>query len=112
KYKFKPYGQCGKYISDIFPHVGSCADDIAFIHSMYSDAPVHGSAMIQMNTGKILSGSPSLGSWVTYGLGSENKNLPGFVVLMDTSGGALSGAKKWASGESAAVLQGAEVRTP
>src|SRR5258706_10919058 len=65
KWKFKPYGQSGKHVSDLFPHVGGCVDGIAFIHSCYSDAPVHGSAMIQMNTGRILSGSPSLGSWVS-----------------------------------------------
>jgi hypothetical protein len=70
RWKFKPYGKCGKHVSDLYPHVGECVDDIAFIHSCYSDAPVHGSAMIQMNTGKILSGSPSLGSWVRFGLGT------------------------------------------
>ena len=111
KFKFKQYGQCGKYISDLYPHVGSCADDIAFIHSMYSDAPVHGSAMLQMNTGKILSGSPSLGSWVNYGLGSENNNLPGFVVMMDTSGGPISGAKNWSAGYMPAVYQGTVLRS-
>jgi hypothetical protein len=110
RWKFKPYGKCGKYISDLYPHVGSCADDIAFIHSMYSDAPVHGSAMIQMNTGKILSGSPSLGSWVNYGLGSVNKNLPGYVVMMDTTGGPISGAKNWSSGYMPAAYQGTVLR--
>ena len=79
KWKFKQYGQCGKYISDLFPHLATCADDIAFLHSMTADSPIHGSAMLQMNTGKILSGSPCLGSWVNYGLGTVNQNLPGFV---------------------------------
>jgi hypothetical protein len=110
KWKFKQYGRCGKYVSDLYPHVGQCVDDIAFVHSCYSDAPVHGSAMIQMNTGKILSGSPSLGSWVTYGLGSENQNLPGFVVLMDTTGGPISGAKNWSSGYMPAAYQGTVLR--
>jgi hypothetical protein len=110
RWKFKQYGQCGKWVSDLFPNVGQCVDDIAFIHSMYSDAPVHGSAMLQMNTGKILSGSPSLGSWVTYGLGSENRNLPGYVVMMDNTGGPISGAKNWSSGYMPAAYQGTVLR--
>ena len=69
KWKFKQYGQCGKWVSDLFPNLATCVDDIAFIHSMTADSPIHGSAMLQMNTGKILSGSPCFGSWVNYGLG-------------------------------------------
>ncbi len=110
RWKFKQYGQCGKYVSDLFPHIGGCVDDIAFIHSMYSDAPVHGSAMLQMNTGKILSGSPSLGSWVNYGLGSVNQDLPGYVVMMDNTGGPISGAKNWSSGYMPAAYQGTVLR--
>jgi hypothetical protein len=110
RWKFKQYGQCGKHVSDLFPNVGEMVDDIAFIHSCWSDAPVHGSAMIQMNTGKILSGSPSLGSWVTYGLGSENQNMPGFVVMMDPNGGPISGAKNWSSGYMPAAYQGTVLR--
>lgn len=110
RWKFKPYGRCGKYVSDLFPNVAECVDDIAFIHSCYSDAPVHGSAMIQMNTGKILTGSPSLGSWVNYGLGSVNQNLPGYVVMMDTTGGPISGAKNWSSGYMPAAYQGTVLR--
>jgi hypothetical protein len=98
KWKFKQYGQCGKWVSDLFPHVASCVDDIAFVHSMTADSPIHGSAMLQMNTGKILSGSPCLGSWVNYGLGTTNQNLPGFVVMLDPRGGPISGAKNWSSG--------------
>ncbi len=110
RWKFKPYGKCGKYVSDLYPNLGECVDDMAFIHSMYSDAPVHGSAMIQMNTGKILTGSPSLGSWVNYGLGSTNQNLPGFVVMTDTTGGPISGAKNWSSGYMPAAYQGTVLR--
>ena len=84
---FEQYGECGKWISDLFPHLGSCVDDIAFLHSMTADSPIHGSAMLMMNSGKILSGSPALGSWVNYGLGSENENLPAFVVMLDRTGG-------------------------
>jgi hypothetical protein len=110
KWKFKPYGQCGKYVSDLFPHVGACVDDIAFLHSMYAESPIHGSAMLMMNSGRILSGNPCLGSWVTYGLGSVNQNLPGFVVMLDRSGGPISGAKNWSSGYMPAAYQGVVVR--
>ena len=75
KWQFKPYGKCGKYISDLFPNLGTCVDDIAFIHSLYAESPIHGSAMLMMNSGRILSGHPCLGSWVTYGLGSGQREL-------------------------------------
>ncbi len=111
KWKFKQYGQCGKWISDLFPHLATCVDDIAFLHSMTADSPIHGSAMLQMNTGKILSGSPCLGSWVNYGLGSVNENLPGFVVMLDPTGGPISGAKNWSSGYMPASFQGTILRS-
>jgi hypothetical protein len=111
KWKFKQYGQCGKYVSDLFPHLGACVDDIAFLHSMTADSPIHGSAMIQMNTGRILSGSPCLGSWVNYGLGSVNEDFPGFVVMLDPKGGPISGAKNWSSGYMPASYQGTILRS-
>jgi len=111
KWKFKPYGQCGKYVSDLFPHLGTCVDDVAFLHSMTADSPIHGSAMLQMNTGKILSGSPCLGSWVNYGLGSTSENLPGFAVMLDPIGGPISGAKNWSSGYMPASYQGTVLRS-
>src|SRR6185437_3704808 len=111
KWKFKQYGQCGKYVSDLFPHLATCVDDIAFLHSMTADSPIHGSAMLQMNTGKILSGSPCLGSWVNYGLGSVNENLPGFVVMLDPTGGPISGSKNWSSGYMPASYQGTILRS-
>jgi hypothetical protein len=110
KWKFKPYGQCGKLVSDLFPHVGTCVDDIAFIHSMYAESPIHGSAMLMMNSGRILSGHPSLGSWVTYGLGSVNENLPGYVVMLDNKAGPISGPKNWSSGYMPAAYQGTVIR--
>ena len=76
KWRFKQYGQSGKWVSDLFPHISTCVDDIAFLHSMTADSPIHGSAMLQMNTGKILSGSPCMGSWLNYGLGSVNRICP------------------------------------
>ena len=110
KWKFKQHGQCGAWVSDLFPHIGSCVDDIAFIKSMYADSPLHGSAMLMMNSGSILSGSPCLGSWVNYGLGSVNENLPGFVVMLDSTGGPISGAKNWSSGYMPATYQGTVIR--
>jgi len=109
KWQFKRYGQCGKMVSDLFPHVGTCVDDIAFLHSMYADSPIHGSAMLMMNSGRILSGNPSMGSWITYGLGSENQNLPGYVVMLDKTGGPISGPKNWSSGYMPAAYQGVVV---
>src|SRR5579871_475475 len=105
KWSFGPHGQCGKWVSDLFPSLATCVDDIAFIHSMTADSPIHGSAMLQMNTGKILSGSPCMGSWVNYGLGTENQNLPGFVVMLDPRGGPISGPKNWSSGYMPATYQ-------
>jgi hypothetical protein len=110
KWQFKRYGQCGKLVSDLFPHVGKCVDDIAFIHSMYAESPIHGSAMLMMNSGRILSGHPSLGSWVTYGLGSVNENLPGYVVMLDHKGGPISGPQNWSSGYMPAAYQGTVIR--
>ncbi|MBL9156393.1 MAG: DUF1501 domain-containing protein [Verrucomicrobiales bacterium] len=111
KWKFKQYGQCGKYVSDLFPNVGKCVDDIAFIHSMTADSPIHGSALLMMNSGSLISGHPSLGSWVNYGLGSVNENLPGYVVMLDQSGGPISGAKNWTSGFMPASYQGTVFRS-
>lgn len=98
KWKFKQYGESGQWVSDLFPNLANHVDKIAFLKSMTADSPIHGSAMLMMNSGKLLSGSPCLGSWANYGLGSENANLPGFVVMLDPTGGPISGAKNWSSG--------------
>lgn len=111
KWNFKQYGQSGQWVSDLFPNLAECVDDIAFIKSMTAEAPVHGSAMLQMNSGKIQSGYPCLGSWVNYGLGTENENLPGFVVMLDHSGGPISGAKNWSSGFMPASYQATLMRS-
>jgi hypothetical protein len=110
RWKFKQYGQSGKWVSDLFPHVAQHVDDIAFVHSFYAESPIHGSALLMMNSGRLLSGHPCLGSWVTYGLGSENQNLPGFVVMLDNSGGPISGPKNWSSGYMPAAYQGVTLR--
>jgi hypothetical protein len=105
KWTFRQHGECGKWVSSLFPRLATCVDDIAFLHSMYAESPIHGSAMLMMNSGRLLSGNPCLGSWVTYGLGSENENLPGFVVMLDRKGGPISGAKNWSSGYMPATYQ-------
>lgn len=110
KWAFNQYGECGKWVSDLFPNVATCVDDITFLHSMTADSPIHGSAMLMMNSGRILSGSPTLGSWVNYGLGTPNKNLPGYVVMLDPTGGPISGAKNWSSGFMPASYQGTVLR--
>ena len=110
KWNFKQYGQCGKAVSALFPHLARHVDNIAFIHSMTADSPIHGSAMLMMNSGHLLSGRPSLGSWVNYGLGTVNQDLPGYVVMLDKTGGPISGAKNWTSGYMPASYQGTVFR--
>lgn len=110
-WEFAQHGECGQWVSTLFPNLASCVDDIAFIHSMTADSPIHGSAMLMMNSGKILSGSPCLGSWANYGLGTLNDNLPGFVVMLDPRGGPISGAKNWSSGYMPATYQATVMRS-
>ena len=82
-WEFKQYGQCGAPVSELFPHTATCVDDLAIIRSMKSEFPLHARGNAFLHTGRNIGGFPSLGSWVTYGLGSENKNLPGYVLLRD-----------------------------
>ncbi len=82
-FAFSKLGQSGIEVSELFPHVASCVDDLAIIRSMTTDTAAHGTASLAMNTGYVRQGFPSLGSWATYGLGSVNENLPGFVVLVN-----------------------------
>ncbi len=111
RWNFQQYGECGKWVSELFPHLATHVDDLAFLHSMTADSPIHGSAMLMMNSGKIQSGSPCLGSWVNYGLGTVNENLPGFVVMLDPRGGPISGAKNWSSGYMPATYQATVIRS-
>jgi hypothetical protein len=80
-FSFAQYGQSGKWVSDIFPHVAECVDDIAFIHSMHTDIPEHAGAIMMMNVGHLQPNRPSMGAWLCYGLGTENNDLPGFVAM-------------------------------
>jgi hypothetical protein len=110
RWKFSQRGQCGKWVSELFPHVGGCVDDIAFLHSMTAESPIHGSGLLMMNSGRVQSGHPALGSWVNYGLGSVNDNMPGFVVMLDRTGGPINGAKNWSSGYMPASFAGTVFR--
>jgi hypothetical protein len=98
KFPFTTYGSCGMEMAEILPHIGSCADDITLIRSMYTEAFNHAPAQILMATGSQQFGRPSLGSWVSYGLGSENKNLPAFVVMSSGLKGPSGGNANWSSG--------------
>jgi hypothetical protein len=110
RWKFRQFGECGKWVSDLFPHLGGCVDDIAFLHSMTAESPIHGSGLLMMNTGRLQSGNPSIGSWVNYGLGSVSDNLPGYVVMLDHTGGPINGAKNWTSGYMPASYAGTVLR--
>lgn len=108
---FKQYGQSGAWISEHLPHFSTMADEVSFLKAVYTDQFNHAPAQLLMHTGGARLGRPSLGSWVTYGLGSENNNLPGFVVL--TSGGKAPDAGKsvWGSGFLPSVYQGVQCRS-
>ena len=110
-WEFKKYGQCGMDVSTLFPNIATKVDDLCFIRSMYSKSNDHGPALFQMNTGFVQTGYPSLGSWVTYGLGTENQNLPAFVVFTDWRGGPIGGAPNWGNGFMPAAYQGTPFRS-
>ncbi|SKA79950.1 Protein of unknown function [Prosthecobacter debontii] len=105
-YEFKPRGQTGKMVSDLFPHLASMTDDLTFIHSMTAKSNTHGPAENQMSTGFIFDGFPSLGSWVSYALGSEADNLPAYVAIPDPRGVPQAGVNNWGNGFLPAVFQG------
>lgn len=107
---FRPRGESGLEISDFLPHLAECADDLCVLRSCHGDSVNHPQSVYQMNTGSILMGRPSLGSWVAYGLGSENQNLPAFVVLPDPGGGVKGGPPAWGSGYLPATYQGTTMR--
>lgn len=108
--KFQPRGKSGLEISDFLPHLAEHADDICVVRSLCGDSVNHPQSVYQMNTGSILMGSPSVGSWVSYGLGSENENMPAFVVLPDPGGGLKGGPPAWGSGFLSAAYQGVTMR--
>ena len=97
-FPFKQHGQCGRWVSSVFPHVAGCVDDLAFLMAVASKTNVHGPASYLMNTGFVLPGFPCLGAWLSYGLGSLNDNLPTFVVLPDPRGLPYNNAGNFSSG--------------
>ena len=110
-FKFDQHGQSGLPISDLFPHTSRHADDLCVIRSMYTDTAAHASGCLQMNTGDVKIGSPSLGSWLSYGLGTESLDLPSFVVMTDPRGGPIGSASNWTAGYMPAAYQGTLFRS-
>ncbi len=107
---FHPRGKSGLPISDFLPHISELADDLCVIRSLHGDSVNHPQSVYQMNTGSILMGKPSFGSWVAYGLGTVNQNMPAFVVLPDPGGGLKGGPPAWGSGFLPATYQGVTMR--
>ncbi|HVN04115.1 MAG TPA: DUF1501 domain-containing protein [Bryobacteraceae bacterium] len=109
-FAFQKHGQCGMEISEIFPHLANCVDDIAVVRSAQAENGNHPAAVFQIDTGFVQPGSPSVGAWLTYGLGTENQNLPAFVALPDFRSIPFSGAQQWGSGFLPASYQGTVLR--
>ena len=106
QYQFRPRGQTGKMVSDLIPHLAELTDEIAFVHSLTSKSNTHGPAENFLSTGFALDGFPSLGSWVSYALGSESQNLPAFVSILDPRGVPQNGSNNWGPGFLPAAFQG------
>tara|TARA_R110002049_G_scaffold182485_2_gene350343 strand:+ start:81798 stop:83240 length:1443 start_codon:yes stop_codon:yes gene_type:complete len=110
-WKFRPRGKSGKMVSDLVPHIAELADDICFFHSLTNKSNTHGPAENVMNTGFAFDGFPSMGSWINFGLGTENENLPAFVAIEDPRGMPQSGPNNWANGFLPAAVQGTPLST-
>src|SRR5262245_38258337 len=110
-FRFLARGRCGMELSEVIPHLGSVADEITLVRSMASEHNNHTEALVMMNTGKIFPGRPALGSWVSYALGSENENLPAYIVLRDPEGYNTSGTLLWQNAWLPAMYRGTEVNT-
>jgi hypothetical protein len=108
---WKQHGQSGKWVTDLLPHLAQCVDDMAFVHSLTAKSNTHGPAMLQMNTGFVLEGFPSMGAWLTYALGTANQNLPAFVAIPDHRGMPPSGPANWTAGFLPAAYQGTSFNT-
>lgn len=109
-FRFRPAGRCGVHYSELLPYTAACADDIAVIRSMHTEHNNHEQALWMMHTGRIVSGRPTLGAWVNYALGSENENLPAYVVLRNDSALPIDGARNWSSGFLPPRYQGVHFR--
>jgi len=106
QYPFQPRGQTGKMVSDLLPHLAELTDELAFVHSLTSTTNTHGPAENFLSTGSVLDGFPSLGSWVTYALGSDNQDLPAYVAIPDPRGVPQNGSNNWGPGFLPAAFQG------
>jgi len=109
-WKFTPHGECGMELSELVPHLGEVADDITLIRSMHTGVNNHGQSINAMHNGRNIGGRPCLGSWLTYGLGSESQDLPAFVVLTDPGGLPVLGTDNWSQGFLPSLYQGTVVR--
>src|SRR5262249_48881119 len=107
---FRPQGQSGIEVSDWLPQTAGCVDDLCVLRGCYGDSVTHPESGYLMNTGSILMGPPSLGGWVGYGLGTENQNMPAFVVMPDPRGWVKGGAPAWGNGYLPAAYQGTLMR--
>lgn len=110
-WEFKKRGQSGRWVSELFPHLGEVADDLTFIHSMFAETSNHTPATFQANTGFRLNGFPTLGAWLSYGLGNETEDLPAYIVIADTRGVPAGGTINWSNGFLPARHQGVLMRS-
>jgi hypothetical protein len=110
-FDFKQHGQSGAWVSELFPHIAAMVDDLCIVRSMYTEAINHEPAVMFMQTGSQLSGRPSIGSWLSYGLGSDNENLPNFVVLVSQAGGQPLNSQSWGNGFLPSHHQGVQFRS-
>ncbi|MEM7231082.1 MAG: DUF1501 domain-containing protein [Planctomycetota bacterium] len=109
-FQFAQHGESGRYLSDRFPHLAQHVDDLAFIHGIKTDNQNHGPSTLHVTTGSPFPGHPSVGSWVQYGLGSPNRNMPGYCVIQDPRGAPVNGAAVWSNGYLPAAYQGTLLR--
>lgn len=110
-FAFKKYGRCGMEMAEVLPHIGGIADELCLVRSMYNYHNNHTESLVAFNTGKIFPGRPSMGSWITYALGSANQNLPAYIVLRDPAGYNTSGTLLWQNGWLPAMYRGTEIST-
>ena len=110
QYRFQRRGESGIWMADVLPHTAELADDICFINSMWTDHPNHDNALYKIHSGRLFMGYPTLGAWTVYGLGSENQNLPAYVVLNDPLGLPKNGVRNWTAGFLPPVFQGTPFR--
>ena len=110
-FSFRRYGQSGMWVSEVMPHFAKCVDEVTMIRSMYTYSITHEPSLFQIHSGRLRPGHPCLGSWVTYALGSENQNLPAYIVLDDPKGPPINRDQNWNSGYLSPLFQGTRFRS-